>query len=168
MGDRGRTRTMLSLCLTRVTTFFVPILKQPTTRPTSFKWTLTVFVSMQFFTPKNGLFGEDTEKAAKDVMVTGDPGQTMLKEIRLLPEPDGISIITPWAKTDEDGVITQCTNFEDANKISHGVCHLAQFVFERIPDSKLSNYVYDNKTTFLSRLNKLGNKWVNSDLDRRR
>jgi hypothetical protein len=123
------------------------------------------FCTAAFFTPKHGLFGEDTEKAAKDVMITGDPGQTKLKEIRLLPDPDGVSIITPWAETDKDGVKTQCTNFEDADKISHGVCHLAEYVFERIPDSELSHYVYTNKTTLLSDLNRLGNKWVNSDLD---
>jgi hypothetical protein len=130
------------------------------------------FCTGAFFTPKHGLFGEDTEKAAKAVMGTGDPGQTKLLKIRLLPDPTGISIITPWAtKKDEDGVVqdsvvTQYTSFEDARKIPHGVCDLAEFVFERIPASELPKYVYKNKTTVFSKLNSLGDKWVNSDLDK--
>jgi len=121
------------------------------------------------FSAKHRFFGEETAKDATAIMQTDetfDAGQTKLLEVRLFPDhlPRGISIITPSAtKGDEHGVTTKCADFTEAGKISRGLCHLAAFKFERIPDSQRHKYEFENVTTRWSEFNRLGNKLVNPE-----
>jgi len=122
------------------------------------------------FSAKHRFFGEETAKEAEAIMKTDgtfNAGQTRLLEVRLFPDhlTRGISIITPSAtKRDEHGVTTKCANFTEAGKISRGLCHLAEFKFERIPDSERHNYHFENKTTMVSRLLSFGGKLANPAL----